>query len=60
MAQNSKLGDLAEGIYTYIKGLFAMFMDADLLLCIVSILNSICQVPNDYRGTGDRGGEGPI
>ena len=60
MAQNSKLGDLAEGFHTYITGLVAMLMDVDLLLCIVSILNSICQVPNDYRGTGDRGGEGPI
>ena len=62
MAQNSKLGDLAEGIFTYIKGLVAMFMNADLLLYLhmISILKSNCQVPNDYRGTGNRGGEGPI
>ena len=60
MVQNSKLGDLAEGIHTYIKGLVAMLMNADLLLCIISILKSNCQVSNDYRGTGNRGGEGPI
>ena len=29
VAQNSKLGDLAEGIYTHIKGLVTMLMDAD-------------------------------
>ena len=59
-AQNSKLGDLAEGMF--IKGLVAMFMSVDLLLYLymISILKPNCQVSNDYRGTGNRGGEGPI
>ena len=62
MGQNSKLGDLAEGIHTYIKGLVAMFMSVGLLLYLymISILKYNCQVSNDYRGTGNRGGEGPI
>ena len=53
---------LINTIHTYIKGLVAMFMNADLLLYLymISILKSNCQVSNDYRGTGNRGGEGPI